>query len=247
MKTFKGKISLTRKAFEENKKILGIRVELTGRKGGKVFTEVNAAPLYDLNGDLIGSFAIFSDLSELKQEQDRVKKQAEVLQRAIEDAKTFSFQLSSTSEELSSQIEAVNASMEDLRSRSEEVATAMEEMNSTVLEVSKNASSAAEAAEITTKKAEEGAEALNHAIELLNKIKDKAQKLQSDMEKMEKQAEGIGEIINTISDIADQTNLLALNAAIEAASGKIFYKFNGSDTFHCNSSRTAVRNFRTDY
>lgn len=34
---------------------------------------------------------------------------------------------------------------------------------------------------------------------------------------MEKQAEGIGEIINTISDIADQTNLLALNAAIEAA------------------------------
>ena len=52
MKTFKGKISLTRKAFEENKKILGIRVELTGRKGGKVFTEVNAAPLYDLNGDL---------------------------------------------------------------------------------------------------------------------------------------------------------------------------------------------------
>ena len=31
------------------------------------------------------------------------------------------------------------------------------------------------------------------------------------------QAEGIGQILNVISDIADQTNLLALNAAIEAA------------------------------
>ena len=30
-------------------------------------------------------------------------------------------------------------------------------------------------------------------------------------------AEGIGRIMNVISDIADQTNLLALNAAIEAA------------------------------
>jgi methyl-accepting chemotaxis protein len=31
------------------------------------------------------------------------------------------------------------------------------------------------------------------------------------------QAQGIGQILNVISDIADQTNLLALNAAIEAA------------------------------
>jgi len=37
------------------------------------------------------------------------------------------------------------------------------------------------------------------------------------MQELGKLAEGIGGVMNVISDIADQTNLLALNAAIEAA------------------------------
>jgi len=41
--------------------------------------------------------------------------------------------------------------------------------------------------------------------------------LKQNMADLGKQAEGIGQIIITIEDIADQTNLLALNAAIEAA------------------------------
>ncbi len=209
--------TITGRSFKENKKITGVRTEVVGRKGRKVFTEINAAPFYDPQGNLIGSFAVFNDLTELKREQDKVLRQAEILKAAIEDATGLSSKLTATSEDISSQIESVNSSMEQLKSRAEEVATAMEEMNSTVLEVSKNAASAAEAAEHTANKAEEGSHALNQAIELLEKIKDRAQQLQKDMEEMEKQAEGIGEIINTISDIADQTNLLALNAAIEAA------------------------------
>ncbi len=209
--------TITGRAYKERKKIIGARVEVTGRKGRKVFTEINAAPFYDINGNLIGSFAIFSDLSDLKKEQEKTARQAKLLQKAIEEARTISEQLTLTSEEMNSQVDAVNKSMEELRSRTDEVATAMEEMNSTVLEVSKNAAQAAEAAEHTANKAKEGAETVNRATSLLHEVQKKAVALQKDMEEMEKQAEGIGEIINTISDIADQTNLLALNAAIEAA------------------------------
>ena len=41
--------------------------------------------------------------------------------------------------------------------------------------------------------------------------------IKEDMDALGKQAEGIGQIMSVIADIADQTNLLALNAAIEAA------------------------------
>lgn len=64
---------------------------------------------------------------------------------------------------------------------------------------------------------EEGSKAVNNSFELMKNVQEKARQLLSDMKEMEDHAQGIGEIMNTISDIADQTNLLALNAAIEAA------------------------------
>ena len=209
--------TVTGKAYKEQKKITGVRREVRGRKGGEIYGDINAAPLYDPQGNLIGSFAVFIDLSDLKAEQKRTLHQAEILKKTAIQAQELSEQLSATSEDLTSQINAVNASMEELRGRTEEVATAMEEMNSTVLEVSKNAAQAAEAAENTAQKAQEGTNALDKAISLLAEVQKKSKALQIQMEEMETQAEGIGEIINTISDIADQTNLLALNAAIEAA------------------------------
>ncbi|GAB6126665.1 hypothetical protein JCM14124_23710 [Humidesulfovibrio idahonensis] len=48
-------------------------------------------------------------------------------------------------------------------------------------------------------------------------MRDVSATLRDDMRTLGTQAEGIGQIMNVISDIADQTNLLALNAAIEAA------------------------------
>ncbi|MDP2846999.1 MAG: methyl-accepting chemotaxis protein, partial [Humidesulfovibrio sp.] len=51
----------------------------------------------------------------------------------------------------------------------------------------------------------------------INTMQSVSMSLKEDMGQLGKQAEGIGQIMNVISDIADQTNLLALNAAIEAA------------------------------
>ena len=125
--------------------------------------------------------------------------------------------VSSASEELSSQIEQSSRGAEEQSRRVVETATAMEEMNATVLEVAKSASHAAETAERAKAKAEEGSKVVGMVVTGIQEVRDQAQEMMTDMGTLGKQAEGIGQIMNVISDIADQTNLLALNAAIEAA------------------------------
>ena len=93
----------------------------------------------------------------------------------------------------------------------------MEEMNATVFEVAKNASQAAQTADNAKHKAEEGAQVVTQVVVSIGQVQTTALELKTDMTTLGKQAEGIGQILNVISDIADQTNLLALNAAIEAA------------------------------
>ncbi|MBA4358298.1 MAG: hypothetical protein C0405_11315, partial [Desulfovibrio sp.] len=98
-----------------------------------------------------------------------------------------------------------------------EVATAMDEMTATVIEVAKNAGRAAEGADNTRRSAENGARVVESSVKAINTVQDLTVQLKTNMVALHTQADGIGQIMGVISDIADQTNLLALNAAIEAA------------------------------
>jgi len=125
--------------------------------------------------------------------------------------------VTSASEELSAQIEQSSRGSEEQSSRVGETATAMDEMNATVLEVAKNAGMAAQTADEAKLKAEEGSGVVAQVIQGIEVVRDQSLEIKADMGTLGQQAEGIGQIMNVISDIADQTNLLALNAAIEAA------------------------------
>jgi len=125
--------------------------------------------------------------------------------------------VTSASEQLSAQIEQSSHGAEEQARRIGETATSMEEMNATVLEVAQNASNASQAADQAKSKAEQGAALVSKVVQEIKQVHDQSQEMKSDMGNLGKQAEGIGQILNVISDIADQTNLLALNAAIEAA------------------------------
>ena len=121
------------------------------------------------------------------------------------------------SHELTSQVDLSTRGTEAQSARVAETATAMEEMNATVLEVAKSASRAAESSDEARRKAEDGARLVIQVVEGIGAMQKVSAALRDDMAVLGKQAEGIGQVLGVISDIADQTNLLALNAAIEAA------------------------------
>jgi len=208
--------TMSDKAIRQNAAQRG-KTEWTGKGGKQVHVDVSTTPFYDLDGAPLGAISFWMDITEIMENQKRIEQQNEKIARAAEAATAISDQVASASEELSAQIEQSSRGTEEQRSRTGEAATAMEEMNATVMEVAKSASGAAEMAEQAKKKAQEGAHLVDEVVANINQINTRAEALKVDMGELGKQAEGIGAIMNVISDIADQTNLLALNAAIEAA------------------------------
>lgn len=150
-----------------------------------------------------------------KEQAERAK--AEGMLQAAHQLEEVVEVVTSASEELSAQIEQSSRGSEEQSNRVSETATAMEEMNATVLEVARNASQAAETADKAKRQAEDGSQVVAQVVKGIGEVQSSALELKTDMTSLGKQAEGIGQVLNVISDIADQTNLLALNAAIEAA------------------------------
>jgi methyl-accepting chemotaxis protein len=155
-------------------------------------------------------------------EAQKAKEQAEAAKRegmlhAADSLEGVVEIVTSASEELAAQVEQSSRGAEQQAQRIGETATAMEQMNATVLEVARNASQAADTSGQARSKAEEGSKRVAQVVESIGEVQRHAMGLKTDMTTLGKQAEGIGQVMNVISDIADQTNLLALNAAIEAA------------------------------
>ncbi|WP_045223059.1 methyl-accepting chemotaxis protein [Desulfonatronum thioautotrophicum] len=192
-------------------------VEFIGRKGGRRNIHIDAAPLFDIEGKMMGALCIYTDLSAIRASEAKLCAQNEIISTAAGKASEVAKSLTAAAEKLAEQVEQAHHGAEDQRSRTAETATAMEEMNATVLEVAKNASNAAEASEQARSKAMDGEKVVSESVAAITKVQSQSSEVRSSLGQLGLQAEQIGRIMGVIEDIADQTNLLALNAAIEAA------------------------------
>jgi methyl-accepting chemotaxis protein len=92
-----------------------------------------------------------------------------------------------------------------------------EEINIAINQVANNATAVSSGSLTTSEAANKGAVTVERTLTGMQSIKEKVGISADKVEEMGKRSEEIGQIVETIEDIASQTNLLALNAAIEAA------------------------------
>ncbi len=208
--------TLPEKAIREREK-QSQKTEFDTKKRNHKYISVFATPVMDFDGKLIGGFVSVADFTNVVNKERTITDQNHRIALGVKEATAVAESLADAAEQMTAQITESTRGMDEQRSRTAEVATAIEEMNATIMEVAKSAGDAANTAGQANAMAVKGAELVEQVITVMESVNTKAAGLKSEMEDLGGQAQGIGQIMQVISDIADQTNLLALNAAIEAA------------------------------
>lgn len=99
----------------------------------------------------------------------------------------------------------------------QDAAETITQMSAGIEAIAENLDEVASSSQIATKMSEDGKQQIEQAVSQMNIIQ-RAQKDSSRvMQDLDQKSKEIGQILDTITNIANQTNLLALNAAIEAA------------------------------
>ncbi len=128
-----------------------------------------------------------------------------------------SAQVAGAAEEISLTSMQIAEGVGSQRDQSTQIASAMHEMSISVSEVARNSQDAATAAQTAVDAAVAGNETVESGFRAVQRIAETVNQAAAAITALGKQTEDIGDVVNTIEDIANQTNLLALNATIEAA------------------------------
>lgn len=98
-----------------------------------------------------------------------------------------------------------------------QVASSLEELTATAKQIDESANRVAQSAAVGLESVRRGGESLTSSVATVQRMHETVQHTAKKIHALGESSRQIGQVVDTISDIAEQTNLLALNAAIEAA------------------------------
>ena len=165
----------------------------------------------------IGGAAAQDSKNELHILSRNVDQMADTLHSVLSRLAAESRKLSAASSDLNSTSETMARRTELASGEVLLVAGSSEEMNQTACEIARNCTTAADNVAQANQAVAQGRLIMGETTESMQAIGEHARVTSAVISQLGERSLQIGEITETINDIADQTNLLALNAAIEAA------------------------------
>ncbi len=186
--------------------------------GGKV-RQIRALcdVIKDCHGKDAGFLQFASDVTDIVEKEKALSLQMERMASVNRQVTAIAEKVNASSARIEGQTESVQSAAAQQSDVMLKTLRSIEQMNQTVTEIARSAATASSQAGSGQKRAAEGEAVVRKAMAAIDSVRSLAIALQENLSALGSQAEGIGQIMNVISDIADQTNLLALNAAIEAA------------------------------
>jgi len=146
------------------------------------------------------------------------------IQCATEQVAASSQELTASSEQsaqvanqIATSITGVAQGASEQMNAANETTIVVEQIAASIQQIAANANQVAVQSAQATEKARNGDKAVEKAVMQMNQIETTVTTSAQVVSRLGERSKEIGQIIDTISDIAGQTNLLALNAAIEAA------------------------------
>ncbi len=145
------------------------------------------------------------------------KARKEGLNLAADELQGISAQIGDVAAQLTKQIKESTDGAAVQNKQTASTAQAMDDMSASVMRVAQAATALADSADRARAKATAGARIVASVVKGVAEVDMLTGKLRGSLGELGTKADGIGQVMSVINDIADQTNLLALNAAIEAA------------------------------
>ncbi|MGE5380906.1 MAG: methyl-accepting chemotaxis protein [Methylocystaceae bacterium] len=154
----------------------------------------------------------------------RMTSAAQVIKVDAGDLNESSQRLLTITSKVKEAFQQINQAMEDVAVSSqnqtqsiEQSNLAVQQANTALVEIGESTSGMEQLSRRLVGYVEEGQRTLNAQLTSMQSTLEANQQVLQAVADLDQQSQHIGDIVNTISDIASQTNLLALNAAIEAA------------------------------
>jgi methyl-accepting chemotaxis protein len=196
--------------------VLALALWIAGRFTGPILHVVERAKAI-ANGDLSGEALVDKQRNELGQLARSVNEMSDSLRVLVSQVGQATGDVSKMTEQIAESTQQISQGMDQQSGEVSSVSAAAEEMACSISEVAEKTRHAADQANTSGQTAREGQQVVDETVAEMKQISKAVHQNAKSVSELSQRTDQIGQVTQTINDIADQTNLLALNAAIEAA------------------------------